>query len=334
MTYFVIVLFFYRVYVSFASHVMKIAALCMLMVFYVLSCSFCTPVLKMAEAAAQESTVAEETQTVAKTASGSVSVSLDGAQAQDAQLLQAETGTQENQDAALADKTDNYSIDEILQNSSYQDSKAQAQDTVSGNDVQEQAADHGDFHKDDWNLILINKAHPIPDQYQFNLGTITGNLQCDERIIPDLLEMLKQAKKDGIDLTICSPYRNLTHQQQLFDKKINYYMKKQGMSYMDAYKTASQAVTVPGASEHQVGLALDIYTPSYRKLDAGFGETQAGKWLEENSCRYGFILRYPEGKEYITGIEYEPWHFRYVGKAAAQDITEKGITLEEFINSL
>ena len=73
------------------------------------------------------------------------------------------------------------------------------------------------FHKTDWNLILINKQHPIPEDYQFDLGTITGNLQCDERIIPDLLDMLKQAKQDGIDLTICSPYRNLEHQQQLFE---------------------------------------------------------------------------------------------------------------------
>ena len=90
---------------------------------------------------------------------------------------------------------------------------------------------------------------------------------------------------------------------------------------------------MPGASEHQIGLALDIVTDSYRELNEGFAETAAGKWLAENSYKYGFILRYPLGKEYITGIEYEPWHFRYVGVEAATVITEQGITLEELWNS-
>ena len=103
---------------------------------------------------------------------------------------------------------------------------------------------------------------------------------------------------------------------------------------MDAYKTTAQAVTVPGASEHQIGLALDIICDSYSTLDAGFGDTEAGQWLAEHSCEYGFILRYPEGKEYITSIEYEPWHFRYVGKEAATQITKEEITLEEFVESL
>ena len=107
-----------------------------------------------------------------------------------------------------------------------------------------------------------------------------------------------------------------------------------GMSYLEAYQLASQAVTVPGASEHQIGLALDIVTDSYLTLDEGFGDTPAGKWLAENSCHYGFILRYPKDKEYITGIEYEPWHFRYVGTEAATLMTEQGITLEEFWEDL
>ena len=107
-----------------------------------------------------------------------------------------------------------------------------------------------------------------------------------------------------------------------------------GMSYMDAYKTASVTVTAPNASEHQIGLAIDFYSSTYMRLDEGFADTQAGKWLAENSYKYGFILRYPEGKEYITGIIYEPWHFRYVGVEAATVITEKGITLEEFWEDL
>lgn len=192
------------------------------------------------------------------------------------------------------------------------------------------------FSKEDWKLVLINKQHSIPDNYTMTLGrinTIKGSMQCDERIIDELLEMLQAAKEDGITLAICSPYRDLEYQEMLFNRKIKRYMGR-GMSYMEAYQLSSQTVTVPGASEHQIGLALDIVTDTYLTLDEGFGETPAGIWLAENSYRYGFILRYPKGKEYITGIEYEPWHFRYVGVDAATVITEQGITLEEFWEEL
>lgn len=192
------------------------------------------------------------------------------------------------------------------------------------------------FSRDDWRLVLINKQHSIPDDYTFPFGTINtmkGSMQCDERIIDDLLDMLQAAKEDGITLAICSPYRDLEYQQMLFNRKIKRYMNR-GMSYMEAYQISSQAVTVPGASEHQIGLALDIVTDTYKNLDEGFAETPAGIWLAENSYRYGFILRYPKGKEDITGIEYEPWHFRYVGVQAATVITEDGITLEEFWEDL
>ena len=92
------------------------------------------------------------------------------------------------------------------------------------------------------------------------------------------------------------------------------------MSYVDAYKTASITVTVPGASEHQIGLAVDIISDTYSALDIGFADTPAGQWLAEHSWEYGFILRYPKGKENITGYDYESWHYRYVGKEAATEI--------------
>ena len=98
---------------------------------------------------------------------------------------------------------------------------------------------------------------------------------------------------------------------------------------MEAYKLASQAVTVPNTSEHQLGLALDIYTSSYMSLDFGFGETKAGIWLRENCSKYGFILRYPMGKEDVTGYPYEPWHIRYVGVEVATEIMENNLTLED-----
>lgn len=185
------------------------------------------------------------------------------------------------------------------------------------------------FSKDDWRLILINKQNSIPDDYTVKLGTIKGSMKCDERIIDDLRAMLQAASDDGVGLMICSPYRDMERQKYLFNRKIDRYMNT-GMSYMEAYRLAGETVTVPGASEHQLGLALDIVCGEYTTLNAGFGETEAGKWLAEHSCEFGFILRYPLGKEYITGIDYEPWHFRYVGVDAATVITEEGITLEEF----
>lgn len=222
---------------------------------------------------------------------------------------------------------DKYTLDEILEEKGTD--SAQSEHAATGTSIPEDYV----FDKEDWRLLLINKQHPIPEDYTFELGTIKGSMKCDSRIIDDLLAMLQGAKADGINLVICSPYRDLNRQQVLFNRKIKAYMGK-GMSYMDAYKVSSQAVTVPGASEHQIGLALDIVCDSYSSLNEGFGDTQAGKWLAEHSCEYGFTLRYPKGKEYITSIEYEPWHFRYVGKEAATMMKEKGICLEEFVDSL
>lgn len=230
-----------------------------------------------------------------------------------------ENSYEEIEDIEGAD-SDTYTLEDILE---HQD-EYQTQESTT-----EETAEAYVFDASDWRLILVNKQHPIPEDYEFTLGTIVGSMQCDERIINDLLAMMQAAKDDGVNLAIRSPYRTLDRQEELFNKKIKNYMA-QGMSYMEAYKLASQAVTVPGASEHQIGLALDITSDTYTLLDEGFADTEAGRWLAEHSCEYGFVLRYPEGKEYITSIEYEPWHFRYVGKEAATIMKEEGICLEEF----
>ncbi len=192
------------------------------------------------------------------------------------------------------------------------------------------------FDVDDWKIVLINKQHSIPEDYEFTLGTIStskGSMKCDERIIPELQQMMQAAKDDGVTLVICSPYRDYERQIYLFNRKIKAYMKKK-MSYLEAYRVTAQAVTVPGASEHQIGLALDIVTDTYQSLNEGFEDTKAGQWLAQHSYEYGFILRYPKGKEDITGISYEPWHFRYVGKAAAKYMYDHDLTLEEFVSDL
>ena len=213
-----------------------------------------------------------------------------------------------------------YTLDDILNNQeSYQ------ADEIPVGEV----PDDYEFDSSDWRLALINKQHPIPEDYDFSLGTITNGLQCDERIISDLLTMMRAARNDGINLALKSTYRTDSRQETNFNARIKWYMR-QGYSYMEAYKLTSQVITVPGSSEHQVGLAFDITCDTYSSLTKGFGETEAGMWLAEHSCEYGFTLRYPQGKEYITSIEYEPWHFRYVGREAATIMRDEGICLEEF----
>lgn len=186
---------------------------------------------------------------------------------------------------------------------------------------------------DDWNLILINKQNYVPEGYELKLVDLNGNMKVDERIAAPLAEMIIDAKKSNVDLMICSAYRSYDRQTALFNNKINKLMNA-GMSYYDAYRVGSYSVTIPGTSEHQIGMALDIVTPSYTSLDEGFADTDAGKWLKDNAHKYGFILRYLKGKEHITGITFEPWHFRYVGVDNAEYMTDKGITLEEYIESL
>lgn len=223
-------------------------------------------------------------------------------------------------------EVETYSLDEILlEHEEYLTSRAEEETQETFQQDEESMI----FTADDWRLVLINKQHPIPNDYDFSLTTITGKMQCDERILEDLLLMLQAAKNDNVNLIICSPYRTDASQVSIFEKHVRAYMNK-GLNYMDSFKLASQETTVPGYSEHQVGLSLDIYTASHMTLDAAYGETAAGRWLAENCSDYGFILRYPKGKEYITSIGYEPWHFRYVGREAAKIIMSEGITLEEF----
>ncbi len=225
---------------------------------------------------------------------------------------------------------DAYTLDDILESAEHYTVGDKNQDndpeTAEGGAGAEETLT---FDSSDWKLVLINKQHPIPEDYSFKLGSIKGYMKCDERIIADLLDMMHAAKADGYNLVIKSPYRTDDRQENNFNERIKSYMN-QGYSYMDAYKVASRVITIPGSSEHQVGLAIDITSDTYSDLEQGFGETGAGKWLEEHSCEYGFIVRYPENKEYITSIEYEPWHFRYVGKDAATVIMKEGICLEEF----
>lgn len=223
---------------------------------------------------------------------------------------------------ADAQEDEVFTLDDVME---YDLSQVDEDDNVDDDET----IDISTFDKTDWKIMLINKQHPIPESYEFTLATIKGSMKCDERIIPELQQMMQAAHNDGVTLVIRSPYRDYERQIYLFNRKVKAYMKTK-MSYLEAYRTTAQAVTIPGASEHQVGLALDITSNSYTTLTEGFADTEAGEWLALHSYEYGFILRYPDGKEEITGITFEPWHFRYVGKTAAKYMYDNDLTLEEF----
>ncbi len=321
-----LILFAHRIFMYFCAHAKKLSGLALVSAAFVASTSFAFPVLSMR--------------------SGFVSAGTDTAYAR--AVSSAELQVTEAAGSAVAESSVEFSgeddavtlVDPTLLDEDYQyhsEGGNDLGDLVSLSDMfvdydalQYPAVEEDTgFDSGDWNLILVNKQHPIPDDYEMELGNINGSMQCDKRIIGNLFNMFQSAAADGVTLIVCSPFRTHSHQVELFDRKIDRYMST-GLTYMDAYTCAAQAVTVPGTSEHEIGLAIDIVTDGYATLDDGFGETEAGKWLAANSAEYGFILRYPKGKESITGIEYEPWHFRYVGKEAATKITEEKICLEEF----
>ena len=185
------------------------------------------------------------------------------------------------------------------------------------------------FNLEDWNLILVNKDNPLEADVDCKLKSFDG-FDVDTRIYDDLDAMYKAAKEDGINLLMASGYRNYNTQVYLYEKKINYF-KRLGYSQNEATEIASMKVTPPLTSEHETGLAVDILSYSHNCMDSDFGNSAAGIWLKEHSFEYGFILRYPEGKEEITKIQYEPWHFRYVGKEAAEFIYINNLTFEEFV---
>ena len=184
------------------------------------------------------------------------------------------------------------------------------------------------FDVNDPFLILVNKENPLTEDVECELVKFDG-FEIDIRIYEDVLQMFKDAKEEGCNLFLASGYRDYNTQRFLYEKKISYF-KKLGYDSKEAEEIASMKVTPPLTSEHETGLAVDILSYAYNNMDAGFGQSEAGIWLSENCYKYGFILRYPEGKEDITEIQYEPWHFRYVGKEAAEFIYVNKLTFEEF----
>jgi D-alanyl-D-alanine carboxypeptidase len=187
-----------------------------------------------------------------------------------------------------------------------------------------------DYYKPNSLWIIVNKTHPIPADYApspIKIPDVTTRTDKsdDERsvrsdITTPLQDMFAQAVTDGHQLMIGSAYRSAALQKTYFDN----------LAASVGEEAANQAVARPGQSEHQTGLAIDISTLSQQcYLDKCFATTDDGLWLLNNSYKFGFILRYPEGKELITGYQYEPWHFRYVGIDLATALHESNLTLDE-----
>ena len=170
---------------------------------------------------------------------------------------------------------------------------------------------------------LVNKYNKLPDNIVFDdLNTLDkrysndGTKQLRSEAYDAVIDMIEAAKRENINLLVISAYRTSERQNSLFNNSVN----KNGMEHALLYSAKS------GHSEHQLGLAVDL-----NSIDTNFENTEEFKWLKNNSYKYGFILRYPKGKEFITGYGYEPWHYRYVGIDIATKIFKENITYEEYI---
>ena len=188
------------------------------------------------------------------------------------------------------------------------------------------AATSTDANEDAWMTMLVSADNPLPDDFELPEFTeLRNNQKVDSRIYPELQQMFDDARAEGYSPYITSSYRTYDEQQQQIDAKVTE-LTDQGKTQEQAVAEAKLLVAQPGESEHQTGLAIDIGS------DVSDEDQQAvWDWLKDNSYKYGFIVRYPENKTDITGIDYEPWHLRYVGVEAATEMHESGQCLEEYL---
>lgn len=192
----------------------------------------------------------------------------------------------------------------------------------------EKQADHDP--DDAWCLTLVNSTHPVPEGYEPPLQEVEEWYRFDARAVESLEQMLSDARKAGLSPKVCSAYRSINKQTELYDQQVRK-QKQKGYGDEEAREEAKTVVAYPGTSEHQLGLAADIVSKHYQILDDKQADTPEAEWLIENCCKYGFILRYPPAKSEITGVIFEPWHYRYVGVKAATEIMENGLCLEEYL---
>ena len=179
----------------------------------------------------------------------------------------------------------------------------------------------------DWRLLLVNSTHPLADDYSVDLTELRNGQSVDTRILSDLQEMFDAARSEDIYPIVSDAYRTREDQQTLMDDVIQNY-EDEGYLSEEASSKAEQVIVKPGTSEHETGLAIDIAGDDDYDQDTD----SVLEWMNSNAYKYGFILRYPSGKESVTSAEAENDHYRYVGKEAAKVIHDQGICLEEYLS--
>ena len=191
--------------------------------------------------------------------------------------------------------------------------------------------DPAKFNEDDaWCCFLISVESPLPEDWAPNIVSIGDDHYVDARAYDALMQMLADCEAAGNVPMVCSSYRTWDTQEYLFTNMYYRYLNM-GNSEEEADRIAATIVQRPGSSEHQSGLALDIVSAYNQNLDESQADEPTQIWLMENSWKYGFNLRYPPEKSDITGIIYEPWHYRYVGLTAAEVMYREHLCLEEYL---
>ena len=259
----------------------------------------------------QPGTGAEETESAAETSAAGEQDQTAAGQETPAGAAQPQEGTAQSETPSEAEGT--------------------ASPAVTGADLQTAAASGRYRGQEDWRFILVNPWYILPEEYnEVVTSSLPNGESVDSRCYADLMQMLADCTSAGGNPVVCSSYRPHMKQVALFDQQVESLVSA-GRTREEAEAEAGTVVALPGTSEHEIGLAVDICDYDYQNLDDAQADTPTQKWLMKHSWEYGFILRYPVNKSNITGIIYEPWHYRYVGKEAAREITEKGICLEEYL---
>ena len=188
-------------------------------------------------------------------------------------------------------------------------------------------------------VVVVNPWNPVPEDYELNLVALSTEVAVSDCYVQDscrepMTQMIRDCNRlSGATVCVVSAYRSYALQESNFNNKINNYLNA-GYSQDAAYAAAAAVIAVPGTSEHHLGLAADIVDTQNWGLVEAQAQLRGQQWLMEHCHEYGFILRYPSGKTHVTGIIYEPWHYRYVGVELATELKELGLTVEEYMANL
>lgn len=184
--------------------------------------------------------------------------------------------------------------------------------------------------RDEWYMQLVNRQNVLTSDFKVDVKNCSDGIPVDARVVDALNQMIKDGNATGLKLVVTGGYRTYERQKTNYESQVRQQVAA-GKSQADAEAAAAIITAPPGASEHNTGLSVDIMSQSFKKYEAAYEETAEAKWLLENAANYGFILRYAKTTQNITGFEYEPWHYRYVGVDQAKKIKASGLTLEEYL---